>query len=115
MGNPARIAGQLRRQTAAELEALACDVESRYLNREYQCTTLPMHKRGPNAHRTPKTALIALAAQRKALKRQVADMIEMAFCFTETLEDDVHDLVSIRDILARVQSRDFPAITKESA
>lgn len=107
MSSAARIAGQLRRQTAAELEALACDVESKYLNREFQCNTLPMQKRGPKVHRTPKTALIALAAQRAYLKREVAEAIETRFGFTDFLEEDVQDLVSIKAILARVRNREF--------
>lgn len=102
MANAARIAGQLRRHTAAELEALACDVESRYMNREYQCTTLPMHKRGPSVHRTPKTSLIALAAQRMILRKKIISLVVKHK--QDDLSASVEDLESIAYLLESYQS-----------
>lgn len=115
MANAVRIAGQLRRQTLADLEALACDVETRYRHREYECKTVPFNKRDKVPYRRPKTALIALVAQRAYLKRQVVEMIETKLCFTDTLEEDVQDLVSIRGILGRIQTDGIRGTNLETA
>ena len=58
-----------------DLDRMAEEITAQYVNREFQCQTVPMEKRGRNPRRVPKTALIALAAQRKYLKRQALQLV----------------------------------------
>lgn len=99
-----KLASSIRSESNAKLERLAEEIKRQYVNRELQCTTVPMEKRGRNVRRRPRTALISLAAQRQLLKRQVLSLVHWRVeHMVEEPEKDIQELISIRDFLRRGQ------------
>ncbi len=73
-----RIAGQMSRRAREKLERLADEIRRKYENRELQCQTVPMERRGRRIRSQPNTALISYAAHRAIVVRQLTEMAQLA-------------------------------------
>jgi hypothetical protein len=112
MRTPEQLALAIRRQTDAKLDQLADEVMRAHENREDQCTTIPLERRSGPIFRRPKTALIAQAAQRAAVRRQLKQIIEWGVTQRETSpyiarEDYSQAIAVVNEILESMQTSDF--------
>lgn len=105
MRTASQLAEQIRRRTELDLDRLADEITAQYVNRELQCQTVPFEKRGRPHHRRPKTALIALAAKRKILRRRIRELVVKHQ--ERELEECVKDFESIVYFLETAQNTDF--------
>lgn len=106
---PEQMAVSIRRQTNRQLDALVDEVMLAHENREDQCTTLPLKRRGGPIFRRPKTALIAYAAQRAAMRKQLQQIIkwgvEQSGAPPYVVREDYTQVVSFMGkVLERLQS-----------
>lgn len=96
-----KLAAGIRSERNTLLDRLADEITDAYVHREFECKTVPFEKLGSRVRRVPKTALIALAAQRKILKRRIVSLVVKHS--SENLEECVKDLESIAYFLQSLQ------------
>lgn len=100
MSDAARIVEQMERRRAAELDRMAEEAMRDTDYRVFQATHVPIKRRGRRVHRSQKLSLIALAAQRKYLKRQVLQLVHWRVeHLIQEPEKDIQELILIRDFL----------------
>lgn len=110
---PEQLALAIRRRTNAELDRLAAEVERAHDYREDQCTTVPIRERGKNIRRVPNTALIAYAAQRAAVRRQLQQIIKWGVEHSGAppyiaREDYSQAIAIVEQVLSRLQPVEHP-------
>lgn len=108
---PEQLALAIRRRTDADLDRLVAEVMRAHDCREDQCTAVPIRERGRNVHRVPKTALIAQAAQRAVVRRQLKQIIKWGKqCGVEPpyvkREDYSQAIAVVNEILESMQTVD---------